>query len=48
MMTIAKQMLHELPGEAQMTRRLLERIPDEKLSWSPPANCTRLAGTPVT
>lgn len=34
-MTIAEQMLHELPGEAQMTRRLLERIPDEKLSWSP-------------
>ena len=34
-MLISELMVHELPGEAQMTRRLLARIPDDRLSWQP-------------
>lgn len=37
-MLISELMVHELPGEAQMTRRLLERIPDDKLGWKPAAD----------
>lgn len=34
-MLISELMVHELPGEAQMTRRLLTRITDDSLSWQP-------------
>jgi uncharacterized damage-inducible protein DinB len=34
-MTIATALLAELEQEAQTTRRVLERIPDEHLSWKP-------------
>ena len=35
-MLISELMAAELPIEASMTRRLLARIPDEKLEWKPP------------
>ncbi len=35
-MLISELMTAELPGEMAMTRRLLERVPDEKLKWKPP------------
>lgn len=34
-MQISDQMAAELVGEMAMTRRLLEKVPDEKLSWKP-------------
>jgi uncharacterized damage-inducible protein DinB len=34
-MTIASGFLQELEQEAQTTRRLLERVPDSRLSWRP-------------
>ena len=34
-MTIASGLLQELEQEAQTTRRLLERVPDNRLSWRP-------------
>src|SRR5204862_3326765 len=34
-MTIAAGLLQELEQEAQTTRRLLERVPDNRLSWRP-------------
>lgn len=34
-MKLAEQIVAELENEAQTTKRLLERIPDEKLSWKP-------------
>ena len=34
-MLIAELMIAELPGELAMTRRLLARIPDDKLEWKP-------------
>ena len=34
-MTIANGLLQELEQEAQTTRRLLERVPDTRLSWRP-------------
>lgn len=34
-MTISERMAAELASEAAMTRRLLERIPDDKLDWKP-------------
>ena len=34
-MTIANNLLQELEQEAQTTRRLLERVPDNRLSWRP-------------
>jgi len=34
-MTIANTLLQELEQEAQTTRRVLERVPDGKMSWRP-------------
>src|SRR5262245_27898509 len=34
-MTIAGSMLAEFEQEARTTRRFLERLPEEKLAWSP-------------
>jgi len=34
-MKLAEQIVAELENEAQTTKRLLERIPDGKLSWKP-------------
>ncbi|GMV90317.1 MAG: hypothetical protein AMXMBFR82_00950 [Candidatus Hydrogenedentota bacterium] len=34
-MTIAENLLAELDQESQATRRILERIPEDKLGWSP-------------
>ncbi|MFN8580128.1 MAG: DinB family protein [Gemmatimonadaceae bacterium] len=34
-MTIAGPLLMELEQEAQATRRILERVPDDKLAWRP-------------
>jgi len=34
-MTVAADLLQELEQEAQTTRRLLERVPDNRLSWRP-------------
>ena len=34
-MTLANGLLQELEQEAQTTRRLLERVPDSRLSWRP-------------
>jgi uncharacterized damage-inducible protein DinB len=34
-MTIAEQMLPELEQEMATTRRVLERVPDDKLAWKP-------------
>lgn len=34
-MTIAERMAPELTAEAAMTRKLLEKIPDDKLNWRP-------------
>lgn len=34
-MLISDLMIAELPGELAMTRKLLARIPDDKLDWKP-------------
>ena len=34
-MSLADGMLQELEQEAQTTRRLLERVPDDRLTWRP-------------
>jgi uncharacterized damage-inducible protein DinB len=34
-MTVASGLLQELEQEGQITRRLLERVPDNRLSWRP-------------
>jgi uncharacterized damage-inducible protein DinB len=34
-MTIVETMLQELEQEAQTTRRVLERVPDDQLTWRP-------------
>ena len=34
-MAISEQMISELTAEAAMTRRLLEKVPDDKLGWRP-------------
>ncbi|KAA5538655.1 DinB family protein [Roseiconus nitratireducens] len=34
-MLISELMSDELPGEFAMTRKLMERIPDDKLNWKP-------------
>ena len=36
-MKLADSIVAELDNEAQTTKRLLERLPDEKLSWKPHA-----------
>ena len=36
-MNLADSIVAELDNEAQTTKRLLERLPDEKLSWKPHA-----------
>jgi uncharacterized damage-inducible protein DinB len=37
-MLISESMAEELAGEAAMTRKLLARIPDERLKWQPADN----------
>ena len=34
-MTIADTLIMELEREAKTTRRVLERVPDDKLTWKP-------------
>ena len=34
-MTLAETLLQELEQEAQTTRRMLERVPDDRLGWRP-------------
>lgn len=34
-MTIAESLIEELKREAAVTRRLLERVPEDRLSWKP-------------
>jgi uncharacterized damage-inducible protein DinB len=34
-MTLTESLRHEFEHEAQTTRRLLERLPDDKLDWQP-------------
>jgi uncharacterized damage-inducible protein DinB len=41
-MRIADTLLQELDQEAKTTRRLLERIPDDKLAWKPHAKSMSL------
>jgi len=41
-MTIADSLLQELEMEAATTRRVLERIPDDQLSWRPAARSRTL------
>jgi hypothetical protein len=36
-MSIADSILLELDQEAQTTKRVLERIPEDKLTWRPPS-----------
>jgi uncharacterized damage-inducible protein DinB len=42
-MLISELMTAELPNETSMTRRLLARIPDEKLEWKPPGELHSVA-----
>lgn len=41
-MNIAQSMLQELEQEAAATRRVLERVPNDKLSWKPAAKSRSL------
>lgn len=41
-MTIADTLIMELEREAQTTRKLLERVPDDKLAWKPHAKSMSL------
>ena len=41
-MAIIDGMLQELEHEAQTTRRVLERVPDEQLTWRPHAKARTL------
>ncbi|MBP1610070.1 MAG: DinB family protein, partial [Acidobacteria bacterium] len=34
-MSIAESMIQELVGESATTQKLLERIPDDRLTWQP-------------
>ena len=34
-MAIAETLIQEMEQEAKTTRRVLERIPDDKLAWKP-------------
>jgi uncharacterized damage-inducible protein DinB len=34
-MTIIESLLQELEQEAQTTRRVLERVPEDRLAWKP-------------
>ena len=34
-MSLAKSMLEEFEGQAPVTRRFLERLPEDKLTWKP-------------
>ncbi len=42
-MSIAETFLHELENEAATTRRVLERVPEDKLSWKPHEKSMSLA-----
>ncbi|HRX78147.1 MAG TPA: DinB family protein [Pirellulaceae bacterium] len=42
-MLISALMTAELPGELSMTRKLLTRIPDDKLDWKPPGELHSIA-----
>ena len=41
-MSIAQAFIQELEHEAQTTRRVLERVPDDKLTWKPHAKSMSL------
>jgi uncharacterized damage-inducible protein DinB len=41
-MTLTQTMIDELTREAQTTRRVLERVPEDKLSWRPHAKSMSL------
>lgn len=42
-MALANAFIEELTGEAATTRRVLERVPEEKLSWKPRGSRTLLS-----
>ena len=46
-MTLATPLLGELAREAATTRRLLERVPDDRLNWQPHARSMTLAALAV-
>src|ERR1044071_5840513 len=46
-MTIAESLLQELDQETQTTRRVLERVPNDKLDWRPAPKPRTLAQLPL-